>query len=695
MCGIIGVFKNPESEKLVERGLELLKARGTDGKGIEKCGEGSFIGHRLHSVVGKVKQPLKGKGILAANSEIYNWKNLAEKYGIEASNDSELLLRFIEKKGPGRLEKILDELDGVYAFAYCDGKRVFVARDLLGVKPLWISTENGFAFASERKALWEMGFSMPLELEPRQIAIYDLENGGIEFIDREFFSVTPEIKAEKEKIKENLRELLTAAMKKRIAGKKMGLLFSGGVDSSLLALVLKEMDVDFVCYTAALEEDGLEKAKDLDFAERAAKEMDLNLKSVRVSLKEVEALLPKIVNLVESSNVVTIGVGLTLYLAARQAKKDGVKVIFSGIGSDDLFAGYSRVIEGGEINKDCISYMRRIHSVDLYRDDIVTMANSVELRLPYLDTEFVKYSLKIPGKFKMKDGIRKLILRELADEMGMEREFAWRKKTAAQYGSKIDKALSKLSKERGFGSKSYYLDSLFKRKIFRLGALVSGGKDSIYAMHLMQKHNYSIECIISVKSRNPDSFMFHTPAIELVEMQAEAMGIPLILAESDGEKEKELDDLKKAVEKAKGKFNLDGIVTGAIFSNYQRTRIEAIATKSGLKIYAPLWHKNQENLMRELVREGYEFVITAVASKGLGEEWLGKRLDEKEVDNLIKLAKREGFNPAGEGGEFETLVLDAPIFKNRIELVDVEKKMGNELSGRLLVKKAKLAAKQI
>ncbi|MFH1586884.1 MAG: diphthine--ammonia ligase [Candidatus Diapherotrites archaeon] len=695
MCGIVGVFKNPDSRELVEKGLEILKARGIDGKGIEECGKGSFMGHRLHSVVGKVKQPLKGSenGILAANSEIYNWKELAVKYGIPVKNDSELLLKLIEKKGAGNFEEILNMLDGVYAFAYCDGKRVFVARDLLGVKPLWISTEKGFAFASERKALWEMGFPQPLELEPRQIAVYDLESGKIKFIDREFFSITPEIKDKKERIKENLKELIADAVKKRIAGKKMGLLFSGGVDSSLLALVLKEMGVDFTCYTAALEEKGLKMAKDLDFAERAAKEMGLKLKVVKVSLKEVEALLPEIVNLLESSNVVTVGVGLTMYLAARQAKEDGAKVIFSGMGSDDLFAGYNRFVEGGEINKDCLSYMRRIHSVDLYRDDIATMANSVELRLPYLDRALVDYSLRIPGKFKMKDGNRKLILRELASEMGMKNEFAYRKKTAAQYGSSIDKALSKLAKKKGMKSKSYYLDSLFKRKIFRLGALVSGGKDSIYAMQIMHEHNYSIECIISVKSRNPDSFMFHTPAIELVEMQAEAMGIPLISVESEGEKERELEDLKKAVEKAKEKFNLDGIVTGAIFSNYQRTRIEEIATKSGLKIYAPLWHMNQEILMRELVKEGFEFVITAIASKGLGEEWLGKRIGGGEVDKILELAKKEGFNPAGEGGEFETLVLDAPMFKKRIELVNVEKNMGNELSGRLVVKKARLVEK--
>jgi asparagine synthase (glutamine-hydrolysing) len=182
----------------------------------------------------------------------------------------------------------------------------------------------------------------------------------------------------------------------------------------------------------------------------------------------------------------------------------------------------------------------------------------------------------------------------------------------------------------------------------------------------MQKNNYDIACLVTIKSKNKDSYMYHTPNIEMAEMQAKAIGLPILTYETEGEKEKELIDLEKALLEAKKRYNLGGVVTGALYSNYQRERIEKICDKLGLKVFSPLWHADQELELREIIRNGFKVIMTAVAAEGLTKEWLGKELDEKDVDKLVLLNKKYKINIAGEGGEYESLVLDGPNFVKRI-----------------------------
>ena len=118
--------------------------------------------------------------------------------------------------------------------------------------------------------------------------------------------------------------------------------------------------------------------------------------------------------------------------------------------------------------------------------------------------------------------------------------------------------------------------------------------------------------------------MFHTPNIDMATYQAEAMEIPIVLQETEGEKEKELSDLKKALQKAKEKYQIEGIVSGALYSNYQRGRIEKIAEELGLKVFCPLWHKDQELEMREILKNNFSFIFTQIAAEGLDKSWLNK-----------------------------------------------------------------------
>jgi len=412
-----------------------------------------------------------------------------------------------------------------------------------------------------------------------------------------------------------------------------------------------------------------------------------------LKLKEVPEYLKKIVPLIEDSSVVKAGVGLTFYVACEMAKKDGIKVIFSGLGSEELFAGYERHKKSDNINKECISGLIKIYERDLYRDDVITMANNMELRLPFLDTKLADYALKIPEKYKLKEEQTKIVLRDVSVNLGYDKEFSQRKKKAAQYGSKFDRAIEKLTRKQGFKTKSEYLKTFYPETNLKLGVLFSSGKDSCYAMQVMQRQNYEITCLITLKSANKDSYMFHTPNVELAELQAKAMELPLIEQETKGEKEKELQDLKKVLEEAKTKYKIQGVVTGALFSKYQRERIETICDSLGLKIFSPLWHMDQETELRSLLREGFSAIVSSIAAEGLDKNDIGRKIDEEMIQKLVKLKEKIGFNVAGEGGEYESFVIDGPMFKKKIEITETEKQAENNYTGRLLIKKAELKQK--
>lgn len=227
----------------------------------------------------------------------------------------------------------------------------------------------------------------------------------------------------------------------------------------------------------------------------------------------------------------------------------------------------------------------------------------------------------------------------------------------------------------------------------KLGSLFSSGKDSSYALYLMQKQGHEIKCLITLKSKNPDSYMFHTANINLAKMQAEAMDIPIIEKETQGEKEKELEDLKLALETAKKEYEIEGIITGALFSEYQKIRIEKVCESLGLKVFSPLWHKNPEEELKELVEEGFEVIITVVAAEGLDKSWLGKKINENMIKDLRVLNKKYSISICFEGGEAESLVLDAPMFNKKIKITDSEVIEENKNTAKLIIKKAELIEK--
>jgi ABC transporter with metal-binding/Fe-S-binding domain ATP-binding protein len=222
----------------------------------------------------------------------------------------------------------------------------------------------------------------------------------------------------------------------------------------------------------------------------------------------------------------------------------------------------------------------------------------------------------------------------------------------------------------------------------RVTGLFSGGKDSTYAARLIQKEGVDLSYLLAVNPVNPESYMFHTVNIQITPLQAKSWGIPFLDVKSLGRKEEEIIDLKKAL----SKMDIDGVVTGAIASNYQKSRVDKICRELGLQHLSPLWGRKRVPLMREMLSQGMKIIISAVAAFGLDDSWLGKEINESMLRRLVKLNMEYGVDISGEGGEYESLVLDAPWFGDKIEILEAEKTWDGS-SGLFIVKKARLVSK--
>jgi len=222
----------------------------------------------------------------------------------------------------------------------------------------------------------------------------------------------------------------------------------------------------------------------------------------------------------------------------------------------------------------------------------------------------------------------------------------------------------------------------------KIGALFSGGKDSTYALYLLQEQGWEISSLLTVVPKASDSYMFHYPNVRWTKLQSEAMGIPIKYRESAGLKEKELKDVEELMSREK----CDGFVCGAIASDYQWSRLNEISQRLGRPLFSPLWRKDQSMLLEDMVAAGFRFMIVGVYAEGFDESWLGKVITSRSIRELERLRDKYRISVSGEGGEIETFVLDGPNFKKAVHVVEAETNWSRH-AGNYTIREAVLESK--
>ncbi|WP_456481776.1 asparagine synthetase B family protein [Methanopyrus sp.] len=451
MCGIACTVGSGDVGEMVR----VMGHRGPDGIGFAVVSDGEvefseeppsggdvLLGHARLWVRGRASavQPIVDSDrAVAVNGEIYNYREFVE----DAPSDSWAV--FEVARSVRDTAAALRVLRGEYAFVVVFGDgTVVAARDPIGVRPLYYSVEDGLAVASERKALWAVGFRDVRRVPPGSLLV--LRDGRVEL--RGVVDV-PRPDPGRSSWKDLLGALERSVRERVEETERVGVVLSGGVDSSTVAKLASE-HVDVRCYAA-----GFEGSDDVEVAERLCDEMGWPF--VPVSLEDgFERYVVATVYAVETWNPMKVEVGIPILACAGAMSDDGIRVMLSGQGADELLGGYHRHLRHyGDWDRFSWELWRdvaAIHAVNLERDDKAGMHHSVELRVPYLDLDVVRTGLGIDPRENVsgpEDGLRKRALRRVAAELGLPDFVVERRKRATQYGSLTSKMLDKLVRELG------------------------------------------------------------------------------------------------------------------------------------------------------------------------------------------------------------------------------------------------------
>lgn len=397
-------------------------------------------------------------------------------------------------------------IDGDYVIVAFDGENLAITRDEIGVKPLFCgfnSENNVKGFSQDKKTLWKLGVDDEdiYDLRPGDIlynwGLYENKDSIIsKAIDMDLANYKEiygdydkflETKEDYDVYKDLIFANLIESVYKRVKGHdRVGLIFSGGVDSSILAVILKEIAnqrmelINEIDNNGDLEDNdnirplsiklyavGLENSQDIKMSRKIADELDLELEEIIINEDIIARYTKDVLTAIEDANIMKLGVGMTMFIASKFIAEEGCKLAISGQGADELFGGYNRYLKHFEDNTLSDAYfdldseirhdIENMYHVNLERDYAVCAINDVELRLPFLDKNLVNLALNCPANYKIKnseDILRKHILRDVAREFDLPDYICDRPKKAAQYGSGINKILKK-KVLRGFGIEEF------------------------------------------------------------------------------------------------------------------------------------------------------------------------------------------------------------------------------------------------
>ncbi|PWU80678.1 MAG: asparagine synthase (glutamine-hydrolyzing) [Candidatus Nitrosopolaris wilkensis] len=511
MCGIVGILskKGENVVPLIGSMLSCMINRGPDGAGIaanrrvvqsdsfsdlkyHKISGDSALGHVRLAIVGGTcgQQPFSscnGRLTIEHNGEIYNYKRIRKRlvkhHKFATQTDSEVIVHLLEDHFRRNndllcaIKKTVAELDGVYAIVIKDEQTGTMAlvRDRMGVRQIYYGENDRLvAFASERKALWKIGIREPTNRVLPGCVVIIKPNDKL----KEIQVSHPPVRSARIVYKtltsaaEAYEKALLASMKKRTQDfNRVGIIFSGGIDSVIIAWLAKKMVKEVICYTG-----GVHGSSDIEFARQIAKKLDLKLRVNELTNDEVEQLIPEIIDTIEDTNAGQIEVAIPVYAAVKLAHEDGINVMLTGQGADELFGGYAwyaKVLEKEgyqKLREHMTEDLLLLHRETLEREDKITMAHSIEMREPFLDMKVIRLSMQMDLKLNVKgveDTFGKHVHRKLAQRLGIPRNIAYRIKEAAQHGSGMHNVVDAIARKHGFDESTIsnrYLDVLRARE---------------------------------------------------------------------------------------------------------------------------------------------------------------------------------------------------------------------------------------
>lgn len=480
MSAIAGIIsKRPENVGvMLVKMLSKLSHRGTDQFGITINGNTQYS-KDLHALdVTKLEGPI-GLGSCLMDIETSTFQPFTVKNGfsvvdIEWINSQEDVLAFTDYRKYdkfatfGRLlerdfdgdnfknwmKKIIEKLGAGFSCGILYDNNVILARDIVGIKPLFLGeNENLIAFASEKKALWELGILDSIRpILPGEVVVVNEQSSRGYNLQR--YSKNSVVAMSLKDCIRTLEKLLITSISKRINSQEVALLFSGGLDSSILAFILKKLGVGIQLFCACYKD-----SKDYKNSKKISKILKLPLEMYELTDEEIRDALNKIIYHLENNDTVTAEIATPIYFATELAKKFGFKTIFTGQGADELFGGYSRyekiVADSSHkgLQEALYNDVINIWQKNILRDDMISMGNSIELQMPYLDNKLVDYCLKIPPEYKVKKTksgyVRKYILRELGKRLKIPAAILSQSKLAIHYGSGATKGFKRLANRLG------------------------------------------------------------------------------------------------------------------------------------------------------------------------------------------------------------------------------------------------------
>jgi len=384
--------------------------------------------------------------------------------------DVEVAAEKLQPEHENSAEALIREAGGDFIFAIAEPERVIAGRDSIGSRPLYYGENSNFAaLASERKALWKIGLQATDSFPPGSIAIANKK--GFEFKLVKTLVLEKPRQTSMHAAARTLQRLLEQSVKYRVAGlKEVAVAFSGGLDSSIVAFLAKQSSVDVHLIHVSLENQ-LETV----YAIKVAEELRLPIHVCLFKEEDLEQVIPKVLWIIEDSKPLNLSIGVPIFWAAEKAASMKLKVMLAGQAADELFAGYRKYVENylsfGEekARKRIFHDVTSIHENNLERDCKLCSLHGVELRLPFADCGIAEFATRLPINIKMKpqpDGLRKIVLRKTAKNMGLPETVVEKPKKAMQYTTGVDKTLKRLAKEKETSTKEYLrriLEDRFKR----------------------------------------------------------------------------------------------------------------------------------------------------------------------------------------------------------------------------------------